>query len=241
MALPVRWRLRYGQGTESEGTTMGNRGSGLAKIGERPREWLDDLDLKDLKDLPGDLRDRVGDPRDRIEELRDVVGNPRERVDELREVATETAETARERAEDLEPVLRQLAIQILTVFRALVGLLLIVPRLVVRGLGAVGDLLDRAEVAREKGYELSERARDVARSVPPSRRGRWKRRLLATTLFGAGFAIGFAIGWFTANRLQEDSFYEEPSGLQSRAEPLRPVPEDADAASDDEPGTGTGA
>lgn len=218
---------------------MGKRGTVLSKVSERPRAWLDHLDLDDLAD---DLRDRVDDGRDRLDDLRDAVGDPRERVEDLRDAAVDTAESAQERWEDLQPTLRALAIQVLKVIHAAIELAMFVPRLVVRALGAVGDLLDRAEVAREKGYELSERARDVARSVPPSRRGRWKRRLTGPVLVGGGFAVGFAVGWFAGSRLQDDASFEEPAGLAPVAEPLRPVsPETAEGRDGDQPETGTGA
>jgi len=218
---------------------MAKRGTVLSKVGDRPRAWLDDLDLDDLAD---DLRDRVEDGLERLEDLSDAVGDPRDRVEDLRDAAVDTADAARGRWDDLQPTLRAAAIQLLRVVHAAIELAMFVPRLAVRALGAIGDLLDRAEVAREKGYELSERARDMAHAVPPSRRGRWKRRLSATVLVGVGFAIGFAVGWFAASRLQDDVLFEEPAGLEPIAEPLRPVPHETSEGRDgDEPETGTGA
>ncbi len=246
---------------------MASRGGVLAAVADRPRELLDDLDLRDRvedvadelqkrsKDLSKDLRqgsqqaakrtrELTGDALELAEDLRERVGDPRERAEELREAAIEAAETARERAEDLQPLVRRCAANVLQVFHGLLGVLLVVPRLMVSGLGALADLVDRAEVAgekgREKGHELAERARDAAHAVPPSRRMRWKRRCTNAGLVGGGFAIGFAVGWFAARRAAEEpaeyGFEDAPADLQPVGEPLRPVDEDEPT----QPGTGTG-
>lgn len=233
----------------------------LEAITERPRELLDDLDLRDrAADLSRDVQKRRKDLRkrskkavkrtrkltaealDRAEDLRERVGDPRERAAELREAAGEASEVVRDRAEDLEPVLRKLAIDLLTAIRGLIGVLMAVPRLIVRGLGFAGDLIDRAEVAREKGHEYSERALDVAHNLPLSRRMRWRRRVSTTLLVAIAFAIGFAVGWVLAQRAMDEVLEEVVDDVRP---PLQPVDDPADEAATDadhaEPETGTGA
>ena len=196
----------------------------LGAVTERPRELIDDLDLrKRSKQAAKHTRRLTAEAMDLAEDVRERVGDPRERVVEVRDAATEASEAVRDRAEDLEPVLRKLVIDLLTAFRGLIGVLMAVPRLIVRGLGMAGDLLDRTEVAREKGHEYSERALDVAHNLPLSRRMRWRRRVGTTLLLGVAFAIGFAVGWVLAQRAMEEVIDEAPAPLQPVGEPLHDV------------------
>ncbi len=237
---------------------MASRSSVLETVVERPLELLEDLDLRDRADEASkqlgkhtkDLRKRskeaakrgreltaeagefAGELRDRAEDLRERVGDPRERAVEVRDRAEHLQE-------DLEPFLRKLAIDVLTLVRGLLGVLIAVPRLIVRALGALGDLADRAEVAREKGHELSERARDAAHSLPLSRKMRWQRRFRLSLVVAVAFGIGFVIGWFVAQRQLDELVEDAPVGLQPVAEPLRGVPGEGDG--EPTPGSGTGA
>lgn len=241
---------------------MASRSGVLEAVTERPRELLDDLDLRDRasgfadevqkrrKDLSKRsqqaakrTRKLTAEAVDRAEDLRGFVGDPRDRAEELREVALDVSGSVRDRAEDLQPLVRKLAIDVLTAFRAVIGVLLFVPQLIVRAIGLFGDLLDRAEVAKERGYELSERARDAAHAVPPSRRMRRRRRVRTTVLVGGGFVVGFVTGWLLAQRVQEVRDAELAPALQPVGEPLRPVPPEQQEVPEapEEPGAGTGA
>jgi hypothetical protein len=233
----------------------------LEAITERPRELLDDLDLRDrAAGLSRDVQKRRKDLRkrskkaakrtrkltaealDRAEDLRGRIGDPRERAAELRDAAVDASESVRDRAEDLEPVLRKLAIDVLTVFRGLIGVLMAVPRLIVRGLGFAGQLIDRAELARQKGHEYSERALDAAHNLPLSRRMRWRRRVSTTLLIGLAFAVGFAVGWVLAQRALDEVLEEVVDDVRPPLQPVEDPVEETVAAEDrDEPETGTGA
>lgn len=197
---------------------MASRTNVFENVVERPRELLEDLDL-----------------RDRAEHLREWVGDPRERVAEVRERASEVRERAEELQEDLEPLLRRGAIQVLTLAQALLSVLMTVPRLIVRALGVTARLADRTERARETGHELSERARDLAHALPMSRKMRWKRRTKTSLIMLGAFGIGFVVGWFVAQRQLDELVEEAPVGLAPVAEPLREVADDGDERS------GTGA
>jgi hypothetical protein len=100
----------------------------------------------------------------------------------------------------------------------------------------LADLANRAEVAREKGHEFAERARDAVHSVPPSKRMRWRRRGVNAVLLVIGFAIGFAIGWIAAQRTLAELEEDEPVDLEPVGERLRSVRQDGP-----EPEAGTGA
>lgn len=219
---------------------MASRTGVLDAVSERPRELLDDLDLRDLaKDMQKrskDLRKRSAkaakrtrklsaDALERAEDLRDRVGDPRDRARELQGAAVDATDYVRDRAEDLEPVLRRLVIDALVAFRAMIGVFMAVPRLIQRGLGLVGDLLDRSEVAQERAYEFSERAREAAHAVPMSRRMRRRRRVWTALLVGGGFAIGFVTGWVLANRARDAEEDELPALLEPVGDPLKSVPE----------------
>ena len=211
---------------------MASRNGVLEAVTERPRELFDDLDLRDrATDLAQDVQKRSKDLRKRSQKAA-------KQTRELTAEAVDRAEDLRDRAEDLEPLMRKLAIDVLTAFRALIGVLMVIPRLVVRGLGIFQDLIDRSEVAREKGHELSERARDAAHAVPMSRGMRRRHRLWTALLVGGGFVVGFATGWILANRAREVREEEFPALLEPVGDPLQRVPEGQEGQEDPEARTG---
>lgn len=198
---------------------MASRNGVLEAVTERPRELFDDLDLRDrATDLAQDVQKRSKDLRKRSQKAA-------KQTRSFTADAMDRAEDLRDRAEDLEPLMRKLAIDLLTGFRAFIGVLMVIPRLIVRGLGIFQDLLDRGEVAREKAHELSERARDVAHTVPMSRGMRRRRRVWTALLVTGGFAIGFATGWILANRARDVHEEEFPALLEPVGDPLQRVPE----------------
>lgn len=219
---PSRWErdVRYGRGPRTIGSTVATA-SGLIRS---VTSAVDDRTpaLRDLPDLQ-DLRDRADDLRDRADELRDR--------------AEGASVAVRDGVDDLIPMVRRAVINLLEAFQASVGVALLVPRLIVKLLGLLRTAAVHAETARERGHEVTERARDAARSIPPSRRGRWAKRTRTVGLFGTGFAVGAAVGWFLAERRATEYREDAPVVLQ-------PVGDDADAdegnASDGpEAGTGT--
>lgn len=178
--------------------------------------------LRDLPDLQ-DLRERADDLRDRADDLRDR--------------AEDASVAVRDGIDDLIPLVRRAAINLLEAFQAGLRFALLIPRLIVRLLGLLRTAAVHAETARERGHEFTERARDAARSVPPSRRGRWARRARTVGLFGTGVAVGAGVGWFLAERRASQYHEDAPVVLQ-------PVGDDVDADegdADDGPEAGTGA
>jgi len=87
---------------------------------------------------------------------------------------------------------------------ALAGLL-VLPKLLVRLLGGLGDLSD--DVAK-RGVDVGERAREAAAVIPPSRRERRRRAFRTTAWGGAGFGIGLGLGWFLGRRERPVVTYE---------------------------------
>ncbi len=184
-------------------------------------------DLKDLKDLAGrvDLKDLPD-----LDELRD-------RAEDLRDRAEDVSTAVRDGVDDLGPLLRRTVINVLEAFQAVLRVVLALPRLAVKLLGLLRVAAVHAEDARERGHELTERARDRARAIPPSRRGRWANRARTVGLFGGGFAAGAAVGWLLASR-------RAPEYLQDSPVVLQPVGDDVDADEGDAadgPEAGTGA
>lgn len=140
------------------------------------------------------------------EDLREQLGEVRARVDE--------------RWEELEPRRRRAQVGVLTAAQQLVTALLILPRILVRLLGAVADVTDRlagpsqeltararaaAEVGADRGAELADRARDLAAALPVraevvTARSRRRRRLTILGVLAAGFSAGAALGWVLGRR-----------------------------------------
>ena len=87
---------------------------------------------------------------------------------------------------------------------ALAGLL-VLPRLLVRLLGGLGELSD--DVAK-RGVDVGERAREAAAIVPPSRRERRRRALRTAAWGGVGFGFGLGMGWVLGRRERPIVTYE---------------------------------
>lgn len=184
-------------------------------------------DLKDLKALA----DRVDlDDLPDLDELRD-------RAEDLRDRAEDASSAVRDGIDDLGPLVRRTAINLLEAFQAILRVALALPRVALKLLGLLRVAAVHAEDARERGHELTERARDRARAIPPSRRGRWANRARTAGIFGGGFAAGATVGWLLASR-------RAPEYLQDAPVVLQPVGDDVDADEGDAtdgPEAGTGA
>ncbi len=132
----------------------------------------------DVRAIASELRDRGADVfeaiPDRLEQARDVV---------------------RDRVDDLEPAARRTGVGVLTAAQALLAVGIAIPRLMARAVRVARILTERAEYVADRGHDLSERAREAAHALEPSRRDRRRRRLRATGLIMSGFGIGFAVGW----------------------------------------------
>jgi hypothetical protein len=166
------------------------------------RSRLEDIDLRDrFEDL--DLRDRLEGAREHAEEVRD----------EVLARAGHLGEDVRERVpallEDLEPASRQARIKGWELLRSLVGVLFVLPRLLVRVLGALPGLVDRAT---EQGGEVADRARHAASSVPAVRHARRRRRTQLVAWTAGGFVAGVLTGWLLGRRARPEIAYEATRG-----------------------------
>ncbi|TVP69039.1 MAG: hypothetical protein EA340_07770 [Nitriliruptor sp.] len=134
---------------------------------------------------------------------------------------------------DVETVVPQVQRGLWQVVRAALGVLLLLPKLLVRGLGGLGSL---AEDVSERGLVAGERAREVAAAVPPSKRERRRRCLRTAAWTGAGFGVGLCVGWLVGRR-QEEMVTYEPAELGAHLEtaPVPPGPVAAPLDSTEEP------
>ncbi len=132
----------------------------------------------DVRTIASDLRERGVDVfesiPDRFEQARNVV---------------------RDRVDDLEPAARRTGVGVLTLAQALLAVGIAIPRLMARAVRVARILTERAEYVADRGHHWSERAREAAHALEPSRRDQRRRRLRATGLVMGGFGIGFAVGW----------------------------------------------
>jgi hypothetical protein len=163
------------------------------------REQLREFDLRDVRDRAAEVRDLAADVRDDVWDL-----------------ALDVGEDVRDRVpEDLEPVARQARIRWWELVRQVVGALLVLPRLLVRGIGALPSLVDGAADllggAAEQGGELADRAREAASSVPTVRRMRRRRRTQLAAWTAGGFALGALTGWLLGRRQRAAMLYEPVS------------------------------
>jgi F0F1-type ATP synthase assembly protein I len=166
------------------------------------RDRLQDLDLRErLEEL--DLRERFEDVREHAEEVREEVAAR----------AANARDDARERVpallEDLEPASRQARIRGWELVRWVVGVVLIVPRLLVRLLGNLPDTVERTA---EHGTDLADRARHAAASVPTVRRARRRRRTQLAAWTAGGFVAGALVGWLLGRRTTPEVSYEATQG-----------------------------
>ncbi len=106
---------------------------------------------------------------------------------------------------------------------ALLSILLLLPKLLVRALGSLGTLAD--DVA-DRGVIAGERAREVAGTVPPSRRDRRRSAVRTAAWTGAGFGFGLVVGWVLGKRETTTVTYE-PADIGAHLSPTAdpyPVP-----------------
>lgn len=123
---------------------------------------------------------------------------------------------------DIETVAPQLERGLWQVVRAALGVLLLLPKLLVRGLGSIGSLADDVS---ERGLVAGERVREVAAAVPPSKRERRRRCLRTAAWTGAGFGVGLFVGWLLGRRQEEMVTYEPAVlGAHLDAAPVPPGP-----------------
>jgi len=143
---------------------------------------------------------------------------------------------------DVETVGRQLERGAWQAVSALLSIVLLLPKLLVRGLGALGTLADDVS---ERGVVAGERAREVAGAVPPSKRDRRRRTRRTAAWTGAGFGLGLLVGWILGRRDNTTVTYEPAdvgAHLSPAADPY-PVPTGptaAPVATPGEPAVGAG-
>ena len=175
------------------------------------------------KDTGADLAERAGPViAERSEQARD-------------DLARRWHELEEELPVEMETVVPQLERGLWQVVRAALGVLLLLPKLLVRGLGSLGSLADDVS---ERGLVAGERAREVAAAVPPSKRERRRRCLRTAAWTGAGFGVGLCVGWLVGRR-QEEMVTYEPAELGSHLEtaPVPPGPVAAPLDTTEEPPT----
>jgi hypothetical protein len=181
---------------------------------------------------------RLATLRDRLQELdvRDRLELARDQVEEVRDEMLARAAHARDDVrdgvpallDDLEPTTRQARIRAWELVRWAVGVLLVVPRLLVRLLGALPDTVERTA---EHGTDLADRARHAAASVPAVRRTRRRRRTQLAAWTAGGFVAGAAVGWFLGRRTTPEVSYEATQG-DTLAPPLPTVDGEAPLTAD---------
>lgn len=120
---------------------------------------------------------------------------------------------------DLETVVPRLERGLWQAIRTALGVLLIVPKLLLRALGGLGTLADDVS---ERGLVVGERAREVAAAVPPSKRERRRGCWRTAAWTGTGFGVGLFVGWLVGRREQTMVTYE-PAELGAHLE-VAPVP-----------------
>jgi hypothetical protein len=185
------------------------------------RGRLQELDLRERLDEL-DLRDRLEEAREQAEEVRDdVLARAVHVRDDVRERVPAVLE-------DLEPTTRQARIKGWELVRWLIGAVLVVPRMVVRLLGALPDTVERTA---EQSSELADRARHAAASVPAVRRLRRRRRAQLAAWTAGGFVVGAAVGWLLGRRSQPEVSYEATQG-DTLSEPIPTVNGTAPVSSD---------
>lgn len=164
--------------------------------------------LDRTSDLTSDVKGLTSDLKGRAEDARDLAADLYDRRDEAAELAQEAS--------------RRGQIQLWRALRALFGLLLVVPKLLLRafstgaeGLVAAVDGGERArKVVAPRAEQLAEQARAAADRVPSARSTRWRTRRRAVLLTVVAFAAGAGVGYTLARRVDEldiDELDEEPS------------------------------
>lgn len=160
-----------------------------------------------------DLRDRAADLRDEaLSRLHDLEDDLPVDVDDL----TERGRTG----------VRHARIGGWQSVKALGTLLLVVPRMLVSGLGLLSDALDDL-VGR--GADVSERVKDAADRMPASRRTKRRRVTGRAGWIGVGFLGGLVAGWTLARRRAPLVTYEAPQPPQSTTSAGGPVTDELPA------------
>lgn len=189
-----------------------------------------------LRDARGDLDERTERVR---RELRERANLTREQLaalsadlgDDLGERAAAARATILERYRALEQELpveeitRRAQLGAWQALRAGLSGVLVLPGLVVRGLGALSTAADDLAV---RGADVAERSRELVAVVPPSKAERRKRRRRTIGVALLGFLVGLVTGWLVAD-LDNTPVIYEPTGSTNGA----PDP-DPDPASDDD-------
>lgn len=161
-----------------------------------------------------------------------------------------------QRWEELEPRRRRAQVGVLGAAQQLLTAVLILPRILVRVLGAVADVTDRlagpgqeltararaaAEIGADRGAELADRARELATALPVraevvTPRTRRRRRLTLIGVLAAGFSAGATVGWLLGRRRVPTEVRYDP--LVSVVDPgdagpgAQPQPTTTDTAAD---------
>lgn len=164
-----------------------------------------DVDAREVLDL---TRKRL---RGGMEDLADFAGDAREVVVERYH------DLESDLPVDMEQVVRRARISGWQVFRGLISLVMVIPRLVVSLLGSLSRASDHAvelgdEVAERAG-EMGVRGRQALASLPVSRRERRRWRMRVVGVAAAGLALGGALGWLIARRQATIVTYDGPTML----------------------------
>lgn len=134
---------------------------------------------------------------------------------------------------DLEPTIRRAKLGFWTGIQALLGALVALPRLLVRGLGELAtvadDAAERGAELAERSRELSSRTRRLARQVPITSAGRRRARARTAAWALGGFALGAAagaVGGYLLARRNPDLLDETWEATHSAVEHARDVAAD---------------
>jgi hypothetical protein len=123
--------------------------------------------------------------------------------------ADEVRDRVPELVDELEPRVRQARIRGWELVRALIGALLVLPRVLVRVLRVLPGAV---ETAADRSGELADRARHAAARTAPVQRARRRRRKQLALWTAGGFLAGAATGWLLARRRAPEVRYEATQG-----------------------------
>ncbi|MFO7961149.1 MAG: hypothetical protein R6U94_09405 [Nitriliruptoraceae bacterium] len=233
-------------------------GDGIDELEDEPMAGAEQAGAERLDEARALLAERAQEAREVLAERARTGGT--EVASWARETGTDLAERAgpvlaerteqakgelQRRLQELEenlPVDRETAVPQLERglwqgIHAALGVLLLLPKLLVRAVGGLGTV---AEDVSERGLIVGERAREVAAGIPPSKRDRRRRRWRTAAWTGTGFGVGLFVGWLIGRREHDMVTYEPTElGAHLEAAPVPPGPvaaplDDADAS--EEPG-----
>lgn len=176
-----------------------------------------------------DLRAALDTTQDR---LKDGVGVIAERADEAREVV----KTRLEEDPDVQRAVRKAKITGWSAFRCGISALLLLPRQVVRLIGSLSKMADRAadmgEDVAERSAEMRGRGRDFIEHLPTARQRR-KDRIRLAAFTSLGVVVGVAVGWVIGRRADSVATYEDTLFLDD--EPWNPVDIDGEVGPNGHP------